>query len=1011
MSSHRVTAILVLHDGAIWLPEVVASLTSQTYQIDKVVAVDTGSLDSSAKLVKGARIPVLQMDRETGFGEAIYHAVSKLPTIVDSEKEWLWIIHDDLSLHRRALANLIAEVETRPSVAMAGPKLLGWHDRTHLLEIGVSIAANGNRWTGLEPAEYDQGQRDGIHEVLAVSTAGALIRRDVFEQLGGFDPNLDLFRDDVDFGWRLYSAGYSAIAVSSAVAFHAEASANERRTVDVAEAFLHRPLLLDRRNAAYVLLSNSSWWRLPLLTLQLLTGSILRAIGFLFAKLPGYASDEILAVGALLIHPGELLEARKVRRKQRLVPASIALKFIPSRWSQIRQSLFRSAEWIRSQIFPDEITEIREISILDENLDEEDLLTPISNRNWFSLIKRPLVALPIFLLLITLIWSRNRYGSLSGGALPEQPSGVSDIWSTYFSGWQSIGMGTSAAAPTWLAVIAVLATPFFGNLKLFIAALFLLAPVLIAATGYLLLRRLSNNRWLIVGASLLYAISPVAISAINSGRLSTVIVLILLPLFINAARGIVALDQITWRRIFGLSLIGSVLVAFSPILLIVWALFSAYGISRDYADSDRGVNTELFNQRLYRRIALVITPFLICAPWSFELLLQPKRIFMESGFLFPGGGPNLALLGNPGGPGSLPVYIVSPLTLVLGISLFSSTKARFIAELGFISLLSAILLSSISLTGNGTSIATPIYAGSLLVVTTIAAIGAAVIMLDKLRERLIATNINFRHISAGLLLIVTALYTVTSIGWVVSSGANSPLQTGKGVVLPAFLAVETDAKTMVIRPRAIGKEVSLNYFIARGGDATLAQPDIAPADREQISSAVQEIADGSGLNASTTFAVHGIKYLFLKSPVDENIARVIDGLGGFSRASSTTAGIVWKISVNTGNILFTNSSGKNSVVQQGVLGITITEPGEFTLTENFSRGWRAMQDGSRLERKRSVDGMPTFIVPKPGLVTLMYDGTSRRAWMSFQIVVIVTVIVLALPAGRRRREIEDAELA
>ena len=296
-------------------------------------------------------------------------------------------------------------------------------------------------------------------------------------------------------------------------------------------------------------------------------------------------------------------------------------------------------------------------------------------------------------------------------------------------------------------------------------------------------------------------------------------------------------------------------------------------------------------------------------------------------------------------------------------------------------------------------------------VTTIAAIGAAVIMLDKLRERLIATNINFRHISAGLLLIVTALYTVTSIGWVVSSGANSPLQTGKGVVLPAFLAVESDAKTMVIRPRAIGKEVSLNYFIARGGDATLAQPDIAPADREQISSAVQEIADGSGLNASTTFAVHGIKYLFLKSPVDENIARVIDGLGGFSRASSTTAGIVWKISVNTGNILFTNSSGKNSVVQQGVLGITITEPGEFTLTETFSRGWRAMQDGSRLERKRSVDGMPTFIVPKPGLVTLMYDGTSRRAWMSFQIVVIVTVIVLALPAGRRRREIEDAELA
>ena len=1011
MSSHRVTAILVLHDGATWLPEVVASLTSQTHQIDQIVAVDTGSIDSSAKLVKGARIPVLPMDRETGFGEAILHAVSTLPAITDPESEWLWIIHDDLSVHRKALANLISEVETRPNVAMAGPKLLGWHDRTHLLEIGISIAANGNRWTGLEPSEYDQGQRDGVHEVLAVSTAGALIRRDVFEQLGGFDPNLDLFRDDVDFGWRLYSAGYAAIAVSSAVAFHAEASANERRTVDVAEAFLHRPLLLDRRNAAYVLLSNSSWWRLPLLTVQLLTGSVFRAIGFLFAKLPGYASDEILAVGTLFIHPGELFAARKVRRSQRLVPAGIALKFIPSRWSQIRQSLSRSAEWIRSRLFPNEISEVRDISILDENLDEEDLLTPASNRNWFSIIKRPLIALPLFLFVLALIWSRNRFGSIFGGALPEQPAGVSDIWNTYFSGWHSIGMGSSAAAPPWLAIVAVLATPFFGSLKLFIAILFLFAPLFIAGTGYLLLRQLTNNRWLTVGASLLYAISPVAISAVNSGRLSTVMVLILLPLFISAAQGIFAIDQLTWRRIFGLSLLGTVLFAFSPILLIVGLIINAFAIYRDYSASERGTNTELFNQRLYRRVALVITPFLICAPWSFELLVDPKRFFIDSGFLLPGGGPNFALMGNPGGPGSLPIFIISPLTLVLGISLFSSTKARFVAELGFISLIAAVLLSTASTTGNGTSIATPIYAGSLLTLATIAAIGASVIMLDKLRERLVVTNINFRHISAGLLLVITALYTVTSISWTVSTGANSQLQTGKGDVLPAFLAIEGDAKTMVIRPRASGQDVTLNYYLARGGDATLAQPDIAPPDREQISVAVQELADGTGLTTSTTFAVHGIKYLFLKSPVDESIARVIDGLGGFSRASSTNAGIVWKISVNTGAILFTDSSGKNSVVQQGKLGITVNEPGELTLTENYSQGWRAMQDGSRLERKRSVDGMPVFTVTEPGLVTLMYDGTSRRAWISIQTIVLVTVIVLALPAGRRRREIEDAELA
>jgi GT2 family glycosyltransferase len=1011
MSSHRVTAILVLHDGATWLPEVVASLASQTHPIDQTIAVDTGSIDSSAKMVKGARIPVLPMARDTGFGEAIMHAVTTLPKIVDPEREWIWLIHDDLSVSREALQNLIAEVENKPSVAMAGPKLLGWHDRTHLLEIGISIAANGNRWTGLEPAEYDQGQHDGVREVLAVSTAGALIRRDVFEQIGGFDPNLDLFRDDVDFGWRLYSAGYAAIVVSSAVAFHAEASANERRPVDVAEAFLHRPLLLDRRNAAYVLLANSSWWRLPLLTLQLLTGAIFRAIAFLFAKLPGYASDEILAVGALFLHPAELVQARRARRRNRLVPAGIALKYIPSRWSQIRQSLSRNAAWVRAQLFPEEITEVRDVSVLDENLDEEDLLSPVSNRSWLTLFKRPLVALPTFLLILTFFWSRNRLGAISGGALPEQPNGASDLWNIYLSGWHSIGMGTSAAAPPWLAVLAIISIPFLGSVKFAVAALFFLAPILMAATLHMLLKRLSDNRWLTVTSAFLYAISPVAISAINSGRLTTVVILILLPLLVNASSGWWQIEKFTWRRVFAVSFLTAVLASFSPIVFLLGILFTLLAIFRDYLDSNQSTETNLFNVRLYRRIVLAITPLLICAPWSFELILKPSRFFLDSGFLIPGGGANMAILGNPGGAGSLPWTVLSPLSIVLAVSLFSSTRARLAAELGLLSLISATLLSAISLTGNGTLVPSTIYPGTLLAIATVATISAAVIMLDKLRDRLVATNINYRHISAALLLVATVLYAGSSLAWIVTKGPDSPLQAGKEVVLPPFLAVESNSKTLVLRPRNSGTEISLNYYLARSGDATLGQPDLAPRERDQIANAVRELADGSGLTSSTTFSVHGIDYLFLKSPIDENVARIIDGLGGFNRASSTDAGIVWKTVGKTGKILFKDLSGKSSVLTQGTLGITVNSPGEIIVTENYSSGWRAMQDGQRLERTRSVDGMPVFIVEKPGLVTLMYDGTLRRAWVSLQIIVVATVLVMALPAGRRRREIEDAVLA
>jgi GT2 family glycosyltransferase len=145
MSSQRVTALLVVHDGAQWLPEVIASLTSQSRSADRILALDTGSIDSSAKLLKGARVPTITLERDAGFGEAIAEGVKQLPAAIEGVEEWLWILHDDCLLHPNALESLLQAIIDRPNVAMAGPKLLGWHDKTHLLEVGISLATNGAR--------------------------------------------------------------------------------------------------------------------------------------------------------------------------------------------------------------------------------------------------------------------------------------------------------------------------------------------------------------------------------------------------------------------------------------------------------------------------------------------------------------------------------------------------------------------------------------------------------------------------------------------------------------------------------------------------------------------------------------------------------------------------------------------------------------------------------------------------------------------------------------------------
>ena len=51
---HVVTAVLVSHDGARWLPDALAGLLGQERPVQNVIAADTGSADDSARLLAEA---------------------------------------------------------------------------------------------------------------------------------------------------------------------------------------------------------------------------------------------------------------------------------------------------------------------------------------------------------------------------------------------------------------------------------------------------------------------------------------------------------------------------------------------------------------------------------------------------------------------------------------------------------------------------------------------------------------------------------------------------------------------------------------------------------------------------------------------------------------------------------------------------------------------------------------------------------------------------------------------
>ena len=210
-----------------------------------------------------------------------------------------------------------------------------WPSLRRLLELGVTISGTGRRETGLERGEYDQGQHDRTRDVLAVNTAGMLVRRDVFDQLGGFDPRLPVFGNDIDFGWRAARAGHRTLVVPDAVVFHVEAAHRGVRRTPLTGS--HRRS--ERRAALYTLLVNGSLVALPFHLVRLFLGSLVRAAGLLLVRAPREAYDEVVALLATYLRPDRVVTGRLERRRTATVPPRAVRHLLAPPWLPYRHGL------------------------------------------------------------------------------------------------------------------------------------------------------------------------------------------------------------------------------------------------------------------------------------------------------------------------------------------------------------------------------------------------------------------------------------------------------------------------------------------------------------------------------------------------------------------------------------------------------------------------------------------------------------------------------------------------
>jgi hypothetical protein len=214
------------------------------------------------------KVKVIHYDYDIG-PSASHNAEKKA---IDEESQYLAFLDNDTYVTENWLTELVKVMEDDKRIGVAQAKIL-MSDNNHLLDhTGIAIDALGTWYTtrGLRADNFKD-----IFEIFAASSAGCIVRRKAFDEVGGFDPDYFIYDDDTDFSFRVRLFGYNVVFVPQAIVFHKG---------EPTRALNPKKLHHSAKNRICTMLKNyelrNLWWRLHLyLTLTFFAG-----IGFVLIK-------------------------------------------------------------------------------------------------------------------------------------------------------------------------------------------------------------------------------------------------------------------------------------------------------------------------------------------------------------------------------------------------------------------------------------------------------------------------------------------------------------------------------------------------------------------------------------------------------------------------------------------------------------------------------------------------------------------------------------------------------
>ena len=210
-----ISVVVANWNGCRFLEKCLSALAAQTYPAVEVIVVDNGSSDGSLAWI-AVHFPAVQV---VANASNLGFAVANNQGIAAARGAFVALLNNDAWADPDWLANLYAAIEPDARIGMVASLMLLAARPEVVDSAGICVDRCGISWDragGQSAAEWSMGPA----EVFGACAGAALYRREMLDELGGFDEDFFAYLEDVDLAWRARWLGWRASYAPAARVYH-----------------------------------------------------------------------------------------------------------------------------------------------------------------------------------------------------------------------------------------------------------------------------------------------------------------------------------------------------------------------------------------------------------------------------------------------------------------------------------------------------------------------------------------------------------------------------------------------------------------------------------------------------------------------------------------------------------------------------------------------------------------------------------------------------------------------